>query len=140
MSPTVIWLIIGISLCSVEAVVPTAFIAAVMGISALMVAFLAQFIPVLGMQVGLWMIFSLLLVGLSRRFIRSGRPVKLDDTQAETLTDIPPGKVGRVQYEGCSWAAVCEDETAAIAPHQKVYVVARRGTTLIVMPEGVLRS
>jgi membrane protein implicated in regulation of membrane protease activity len=140
MSPTVIWLIIGVSLCGVEAVVPTSFIAAVMGVSALMVAFLARFIPVLGVQIGLWMVFSLLLVGVSRRFIRSGRSASLDDTQAETLTEILPGQVGRVQYEGCSWAAACEDETVAIAPHQKVYVVARRGTTLIVMPEGIIRS
>jgi membrane protein implicated in regulation of membrane protease activity len=140
MSPTVIWFMIGIGLCSVEAVVPTAFIAAVMGLSAFLVAAIARFIPILGVQVGLWMVFSLLLLGLSRRFVRPSRAVKLDDTQAETLTEIAPGKVGRVQYEGCSWAAECEDEAAAIAPQQKVYVVARRGTTLIVMPEGAIRE
>jgi membrane protein implicated in regulation of membrane protease activity len=118
---------------------PTAFIAAVMGLSALLVAAIARFIPILGVQVGLWMVFSLLLVWLSRRFVPLGRAAKFDATQAETLTEIAPGKAGRVQYEGSSWAAECEDETVAIAPQQKVYVVARRGTTLIVMPEGVLR-
>lgn len=139
MSPTLIWLMIGLGLCSVEAIMPTAFIAAVMGLSALLVAAITRFIPILGVQVGLWMVFSLLFVWLSRRFVSSGRAVKFDATQAETLTEISPGKAGRVQYEGCSWAAECEDESVAIAPHQKVYVVARRGTTLIVMPEGVIR-
>lgn len=134
MSPTVLWLILGIALCTIEAVVPTAFIAAVLGLSALIVGLLAPFIPTLGLQIGLWMLISLLLVWISRRFVRRGPAAKMDATQAETLTAIAPGKTGRVLYEGCSWAAQCEDEAATLAPQQTVYVVGRRGTTLIVMP------
>jgi membrane protein implicated in regulation of membrane protease activity len=40
-----------------------------------------------------------------------------------------------VLYEGNSWAARCESSTAPIPTGQKVYVVGRKGTTLIVMPE-----
>jgi membrane protein implicated in regulation of membrane protease activity len=139
MSPAVIWFFLGIILCSIEAVVPTAFIAAVMGLSALIIALLAPFIPTLGLQIGLWTVISLLLVWISRRFVRRSPAAKMDATQAETMTAIAPGKIGRVLYEGCSWAAQCDDETAEIAPQQKVYVVARRGTTLVVMPEDSIR-
>ncbi|WP_439648944.1 NfeD family protein [Leptolyngbya ohadii] len=50
-----------------------------------------------------------------------------------------PGQTGRVIYEGNSWQARCEDEGMTIAPNQRVYVVDRRGTTLIVIPESLLR-
>ena len=140
LTPTMIWLIVGVALCLVEVVVPTAFIACVMGISALLVAFVSSLIP-LNLQVVLWMGLSLALVLVSRRFVpRRGAAMKMDAIEAETLTEIPPGKTGRVRYEGNSWAAECEDEHLAIAPHQKVYVVARRGTTLIVLPEAMIRS
>jgi membrane protein implicated in regulation of membrane protease activity len=39
-----------------------------------------------------------------------------------------------VLYEGSSWQARCRDEALAIAPQQKVKVIDREGTTLIVMP------
>jgi membrane protein implicated in regulation of membrane protease activity len=139
LSPTVIWLLIGTGLCLTELVLPTAFVAFVMGISAFAVALVAGLIP-LNLQVALWALLSLVLVLLSRRLVRSRAAIKLDATEAETLTEIQPGKAGRVLYEGNSWAARCDDPTIAIAPHQKVYVVARKGTTLIVVPENLLHS
>lgn len=139
LTPTMIWLIAGTILCLVEFIVPTAFVACVMGISALIVAAVSPVIP-LGLQVALWMLLSLLLVFYSRRFIRQTKARKFDATEAETLTEIMPGKLGRVRYEGNSWAARCEDHEVTIAPNQKVYVVARKGTTLIVMPEHLLHS
>jgi membrane protein implicated in regulation of membrane protease activity len=57
----------------------------------------------------------------------------------ETLTEILPGQAGRVLYEGNSWRARCDDDKLSLAPGQKVYVVSREGTTLIVMPENILR-
>ncbi|UBF26639.1 NfeD family protein [Kovacikia minuta CCNUW1] len=139
LNPTLIWLLLGIGLCLIEFIVPTAFVASVMGISALIVAPLAHLIP-FSLQILLWMMLSLVLVLLSRRFVRQKAAKKLDATEAETLTEIPPGKSGRVLYEGNSWAARCEDHTLAIAPHQKVYVTGRQGTTLIVMPESLIHS
>ncbi|PSB26750.1 NfeD family protein [Stenomitos frigidus] len=137
LSPTVIWLLVGAILCLVELIVPTAFIAFVMGVSALVVAAASTVIP-LGLQVVLWMVLSLALVLYSRRLVRQKATRKLDATEAETMTEILPGKIGRVRYEGNSWAARCEDHTLTIAPNQKVYVVSRKGTTLSVMPEHLL--
>jgi membrane protein implicated in regulation of membrane protease activity len=139
LSPTVIWLLIGVALCLVEFVVPTAFVAAMMGISALLVAATAGLLP-LSLQIALWAVLSLGLVLASRRLVRTRASRTLDAVEAETLTEIPAGKSGRVLYEGNSWAAQCDDPGVAIAAHQKVYVVARRGTTLVVMPQNVLHS
>jgi len=140
LNPTMIWLLAGVVLCVTEFIIPTAFVALIMGMSAFAVAAVSPILP-FRLQVLLWMGVSLLLVLVSRRFLRSPRrAVTLDATEAETLTEIPPGKTGRALYEGNSWAALCDDPTLAIAPGQKVYVVRRQGTTLIVMPEHLLHS
>jgi len=137
LNPAVIWLLIGIGLCLVEFILPTAFVASVMGISAFVVALGSPWVP-FSLQILLWMVLSLVLVLLSRRFVRQKAAKKLDATEAETITEILPGKAGRVLYEGNSWAARCEDHSLTIAPNQRVYVVGRRGTTLIVMPESLI--
>ncbi|MBW4520232.1 MAG: NfeD family protein [Scytolyngbya sp. HA4215-MV1] len=139
LSPTVIWLVIGVVLCLFDVVLPTAFVASVMGISALLVAAVAVWLPV-NWQIILWVFLSIGMVWLSRRLVPKGTPMKLDATEAETLTEILPGKTGRVIYEGSSWAARCDDFKVAIAPQQRVYVVGRRGTTLIVVPEHLVHS
>lgn len=137
---TLFWLLLGAGLCSIELVLPTAFVAFVMGLSALLVAVVSPLLP-LGLQVALWMLLSAVGVFGSRRFIRPRSRMKsLDDVRAETLTEIAPGQAGRVMYEGNSWLARCEDEKLAIAPGQRVYVVRREGTTLVVLPENLLTS
>lgn len=134
MTPTVVWFIVGAGLCLVEFILPTAFIAFVLGISALFVAIVAHLLPI-GFQVVLWVILSIALILFSRRFVNRRAAFKLDATEAETLTEIRPGEVGRVCYEGNSWAARCESSNLDIPAGRRVYVVGRRGTTLIVMPE-----
>jgi len=111
----------------------------VMGLSALVVAAFSKVLP-LNLQVLLWMTLSLLAVLASRRLISRRAALKLDATEAETLTEILPGQPGRVLYEGNSWIARCETFDGTIAPHQKVYVVGRKGTTLIIVPEGLSHS
>lgn len=139
---TLIWLLAGAALCLTELFLPSAFVAFMMGISALIVALLSQFGLALWMQVIAWLLLSTLLVVLSRRFLQPRRrKSKIQDAvTAETLTEIPAGKTGRVLYEGNSWRALCDDEKLNIAVHQQVYVVRREGTTLIVMPDNLLRS
>jgi membrane protein implicated in regulation of membrane protease activity len=137
LNPTVLWLVVGTVLCLMELVLPTAFVAFVMGVSALFVAAIAHLVSI-NVQIVLWMGLSLGLVLFSRRFARQKSAVKLDATEAETLTEIPAGKSGRVLYEGNSWAARCEAHEVTIAPDQKVYVVGRKGTTLIVVPENLV--
>jgi len=139
LSPMTVWLLVGIALCLSEVVIPTAFIACVMGISALVVAMVSPFLP-LNLQVLLWMGLSALLVWVSRRFVRNRPERSMDAIEAETLTEILPGQVGRVLYEGNSWAAKCDDESVTIAPQERVYIVGRRGTTLMVMPQRLIHS
>lgn len=139
---TLVWLIAGAVLCLLELFLPTAFVAFMMGISALIVALVSVLIPQLSLQVILWLGLSTSFILLSRRFVpkaKKSRSIQ-DAVIAETLTAIAPGKEGRVIYEGNSWRARCEDKENAIAPSEKVYVVRREGTLLIVLPENVLDS
>lgn len=141
-SSTLLWLLAGAFLCSIELFLPTAFVAFMMGISAFIVALISLIFPQLAIQVFLWLALSTAFVLLSRRFLPSPRRItKIQDAvEAETLTEIAPGKEGRVLYEGNSWRARCADHQSAIAPDQRVYVVRREGTTLIVLPEHLLHS
>ncbi|NER00508.1 MAG: NfeD family protein [Cyanothece sp. SIO2G6] len=135
--PAVFWLIVGITLCVMEVILPTAFMEVVLGVSAILVSFVSLFVPSFGIQVAIWMILSLVLLVLVRRFLPKASAFKMDDSrEAQTLTSIPIGDAGRVLYEGGSWRARCGDETLAIAADEKVYVVARKGNTLVVVPQA----
>ena len=142
LSPSLLWLLAGAMLCSVELFVPTAFVAFMMGLSAFLVAIVAWMLPTaFPLQVVVWLFFSTALVFLSRRFLPHPRVSKtLDAKDAQTLTEIPAGQTGRVLYEGNSWRARCEDGMEAIAANQSVYVVRREGNTLIVVPRNLLHS
>ncbi|HAX74629.1 MAG TPA: hypothetical protein DCY88_02040 [Cyanobacteria bacterium UBA11372] len=142
LNPAIAWLVAGMLLCLVEAFVPTAFTAFAMGISAFLVAVVAKLFPkFLALQVGLWMVCSVASVYLTHRLMPKRKVTAIEDaTEAQTLTEILPGQTGRVLYEGNSWRARCGDDKCAIAPNQKVYVIGRQGTTLIVMPEHLLHS
>lgn len=142
-SLTLMWLIAGAVLCLTELFLPSAFVAFIMGISAFVVALLSQLgLGSLWLQILIWLLLSTALVIVSRRFLQPRRrKSKIQDaTIAETLTEIPAGQTGRVLYEGNSWRAQCDDSKLNLASHQKVYVVRREGTTLIVMPEYLLDS
>jgi membrane protein implicated in regulation of membrane protease activity len=141
-SYTLIWLLAGSVLCLMELFLPSAFVEFMMGISAFIVALLSLVsFESLWLQVAAWLLLSTVLIVLSRRFLQPRRrKSKMPDTVlAETLTEIPAGETGRVLYEGNSWRAQCDDEKLSVAPHQRVYVVRREGTTLIVMPDYLLR-
>ncbi|BAZ51858.1 NfeD family protein [Nostoc ellipsosporum NOK] len=141
-SSTLIWLLAGGVLCLMELFLPSAFVAFIMGISAFVVALLSLVGLSIWLQVTLWLLLSVVLFVLSRRFLQPRRrKSKIQDAViAETLTEIPAGQAGRVLYEGNSWRAKCDDDKLSIAPDQRVYVVRREGTTLIVMPENLLHS
>ena len=134
--PVIFWFTAGITLCVIEVVLPTAFMEVILGISAIIVAGISLFVPSFGIQVAIWMALSLILVVLVRRFLPKPTSFSMmdDSRDAKTLTSIPPGDTGRVLYEGGSWQARCGDKTLAIAANQKVYVVARKGNTLVVVP------
>jgi membrane protein implicated in regulation of membrane protease activity len=130
------WVGLGLVLCVLELIFPTAFVELVMGLSAILVAFVSLLLPHFGLQVLLWMVVSLVSVLLVRRYLPRKVPKILQESvEATTLTAIAPGEKGRVLYEGSPWAATCVDPTIEIAPNIKVMVVGREGTTLVVMPE-----
>lgn len=140
MSPSQVWLIIGIAFLITELLVPlpTFLIAGAMGIAALVVAAIALILPIPALQIVVWMVFSGLLVNLSRRFIPKDSRQLQEAQEGITIAEIPAGKTGRVQHEGVSWKAKCDDPHLAIAAQQKVIILRREGTTLIVVPENWL--
>ncbi len=142
-NPFLFWLLFGSALCLVEVFVPVAFVSFVMGLSALAVAVLIRFVPFFdlsfGLQVVVWLAISAAAIFWSRRFAQqSTGPTMRDPTEGETLTEIPPGETGRVRYKGNSWRACCDDREISIPANQRVYIVRRQGTTLIVMPEHLV--
>jgi membrane protein implicated in regulation of membrane protease activity len=141
MNYALFWLIIGAVLCLMELFLPTAFVESTLGVSAFVVALVALVLPSFNLQIGLWIVLSLIFIFLLRRFVPKRTPYVLQDsTEARTTTAIAPGETGRVLYEGNSWQARCDDEWATIAANQPVVVVRRKGNTLYVMPESAVRE
>jgi membrane protein implicated in regulation of membrane protease activity len=141
MSLPLIWLIAGVVLCVMEFTLPTAFVEFTMGFSAIIVALIALVVPSLAIQIALWMVLSVLFIILLRRFVPN-KPARVleESKEARTMTEILPGEVGRVLYEGNSWSARCDDYDQAIAPNQLVYVIGRKGNILLIMPETSLKA
>lgn len=145
LTPSQVWLIIGLALCVIELLVPlpTMLIAGAMGLAAILAAAIAFLLPnvlPMALQILAWMLISGILINLSRRFIPRDSHQLQEASGGFTLTEIPAGQTGRVQHEGVSWKARCDDPQIAIAANQKVIVVRRQGTTLIVVPESWLDS
>ena len=140
--PSQVWLIIGMALCVIELLVPlpTFLIAGATGIAAIFVAAIALILPIPALQILVWMLISGLLVRFSRRFIPRDSHQLKEASEGFTLTEIPAGQTGRVQHEGVSWKAKCDDPQIEIAAQQKVIVLRRQGTMLIVIPENWLNN
>jgi len=85
-----------------------------------------------------WMGISLaLIIWVRPGLIERKKFVIPNATEAKTITEILPGKTGRVIYEGSYWKACCADKKVAIAANQKVSVLRREGNTLIIAPENL---
>ena len=135
MTPALVWVIIGVVLCLMELLIPTAFLESALGLSAFAVALLSFVVPSPNYQVLLWVLISFLMFWALKRFIpNKTSPALREATEARTTTAIAPGQIGRVIYEGNSWQAKCSDENASVGPNQEVFVIERKGNTLIVMP------
>jgi membrane protein implicated in regulation of membrane protease activity len=130
-----IWFLIGFALCLLEALLPTAYVALVAGVAAMIVGFFTEILP-FGAQVVLWIGLSALGFVLSRRFVKRTPLKRFDAEEGKTLTEVPAGAIGRVLYEGNSWAAECEDPAIVIPAAMPVWVIGRRGTTLLIRPKG----
>mgnify|MGYP001800694679 FL=1 len=140
MNLAIFWILLGVALCVMELMIPTAFLESALGVSAFLVGILVLMLPVaFSWQVAMWMVLSLLMFWALRRFApRRQPPALMDATEARTITAILPGSSGRVIYEGNSWPACCSDQEVAIATNLTIIVVGRQGNTLIVKPESAL--
>ena len=135
---SLMWLLVGSGFCLLELATPIAFVSLVMGLSAFLVAPTSSWLP-FNFQVVLWMILSFGLFRVSQSFIRPrSQARKLDADYAYTMTEILPGETGRVNYEGQSWSAQLDDPTAHLPPKQKVRVIDRQGTLLIISHDSAL--
>lgn len=135
MNAALVWVIVGAVFCLMELLIPTAFIESALGVSAFLVALLTFVVPSPNIQIILWMAISVLMFWALKRFIPNDTASVLKEaTEARTTTAISPGKIGRVIYEGNSWQARCSDDKVSIEPDQEVFVVERKGNTLIVIP------
>lgn len=142
-SPSTSWFMVGILLLALELLVPlpTLLVAGAAGLGALVVAgVLAIGYIHVSLQIGLWLFSSGFFIWYSRRFIPKGTWKLKDAVEAVTITEIPPGQTGRVKYEGNSWKARCENTSLAIPTAEKVYVLRKEGTTLVVVPENWLNE
>ncbi len=135
MNNALIWVIIGVALCAMELLIPTAFVESALGVSAFVVALLSFVVPGWNYQIVLWMVISLLMFWALKRFVPNRTaPALREATEARTTTAIAPGETGRVIYEGNSWQARCQDNHVSIESNQEVFVVERKGNTLIIIP------
>lgn len=140
--PSQVWLLIGITLCVIELLIPlpTFLIAGALGVAAIFVAAITIVLPIPALQILAWMLISGMLVFASRKFIPKDSHQLQEASEGITLTAIPAGQTGRVQHEGVSWKARCDDPQIAIAEQQKVIILRRQGTTLIVVPSNWLNN
>lgn len=140
LNPTLFWIVTGIILCMTEFIYPTAFVSFMMGVAAMIVAIASLFLPHFTLLTGLWVVCTTGLIILSRRFFTPKSKVRIsgDDVEAKAISGIPAGTMGRVLYEGNSWQAKCADENRDIAPNEVVYIVEKKGNTLIVLPCNML--
>jgi membrane protein implicated in regulation of membrane protease activity len=92
-------------------------------------------------QIFYWMGVSLCFVIWIRPILIPRKKFTIQASEeAITLTEIIPGKPGRVLYEGSSWPASCANAENTIAAGQKVYVLRREGNTLIVASEAFFNN
>lgn len=128
------WLLSGFACLALGLVIPEPGLPA-MGLAAMITAIAALSIPSPPLQMLLWGGLSIVLSLLMKAMVPKESKQLSKSTEARVVTTIPPGGLGQVLYEGSLWKAHCHVTDMAIAPEQTVYVVGRRGTTLVVVPE-----
>lgn len=140
--PAQMWIMLGLVLILLEVVVPipTLFIAGAMGAAAILVGILYLLPLPPFIAIFLWLLLSCVFVWYSRRWVPKDSARLQESVDAVVMSPILRGEFGRVKYEGVSWKARCEDPRVEIGQNEKVYVLRREGTTLIVLPERWLLS
>lgn len=159
--PPVFWFLLGTLLCASDIfLMPKTipfnckYIVLMMGVSAWVTSFvLWQFARILGfnwrfamyedvgVQIVYWMGVSMAFIIWIRPMFHRRKSGQIEpEIEALTLTEILPGKVGRVLYEGTSWQARLEKYSSAIQPNEKVYVLRCEGNTLVVVSDALFHA
>lgn len=145
---TLFYLLLGIVLCIAEFLLPKniaqkyRYIALMTGIGSLLVWLqmwrklaITNYLTD-GLLVVYWGVICFsLVVWIRPIFFRSKTNKIKEADEAKTLTEILPGKMGKVLYEGGTWSALCKNCNEVISVNQKVYVIGREGNTLIIAPQ-----
>lgn len=161
-TPPWIWCLLGLGFCGLEVGLRHRishnyrYIALMLGLSCLVMAgMLWRAAAALGLtwrtlmvqegavnlQILYWMGLAFTaVVWIRPMFHRRRRSAPVPTTEAQTLTELKPGQIGRVIYEGCSWQACCENYPHAIEPQQRVFVLHREGNLLFMAPEDLWLS
>lgn len=142
-APELVWAILGLVFVFCEFFIP-GLVIAFFGVGALITALttLLHITPNLSLQLLVFMISSLALLGLLRKYVKrtflgSGKGVKdLPNFNIEIGKIVPvvefiqPGEVGgKVRYQGAPWSARAEEP---ISPGESVKIVGCDNLTLIV--------
>lgn len=145
LAPTLFWFAIAVILCLTELLLHKKlpsnfkFVPAIAGVISLLISlfvFSANIVPRFNYLIAYWMGLSAAsIIWVRPMFLKRTKFSDRDATEAKTMTEILPGKIGRVLYEGSLWQARCDDRTLQVPSNQTVYVLRREGNTLIVAPE-----
>ncbi len=133
------WLVIGLSLIGAELFIP-GLVAGSMGTAALIASALAWLSWPVWSQGLIWLGLSSGFAMLSRRLVPKTSTQIEDDKEARAVSFIPAGQVGRAAYLGSTWNARCSIPDVDIREGQDLFIVERKGNTLIVMPASLLHG
>ncbi|MEM6447496.1 MAG: NfeD family protein [Cyanobacteria bacterium J06642_2] len=133
-----LWFLLGIGLIVAEFFLP-GLVAGAIGLAALVAAGLAFIAPPI-VQMLAWVVLSGTFVWWGRRLVPKTASILEESREARSQSAIPAGEKGRVFYEGSIWNAKCSVEGLDIPANRELYVVERRGNTLLVLPTHLLQN
>lgn len=149
LSLALFWLALSICLCLLELFLPKTFrknfklVPLTSGICSFLLSlflFRANMVPPLKIQIAYWMgLSTACVIWIRPMFLKNKNSPIREATEARTISEILPGQIGEVLYEGSLWQATCDEHIEPIPANQKVYVLRREGNTLIVVPKKLFQ-
>ena len=137
---TIFWAVLGISLWVIEVFTP-GLIAGSIGTAALLMLLVGLPIASPALQFFVFALLSAAFIAISNRLVPKMHP-ELDSPfyreQVTVTTDILPGELGRVAFQGTTWSARCELSDLPLSVGTKVMIVGQKGNVLEVMPINML--
>ena len=141
MNAGILWLAVGIIFVIVEA--STVSLVSIWFAGGALAAMLVSLVcPNIWVQIVVFLIVSLVLLGFTRKFFVGKLKTGKEKTNTDALigeigivtADIEPIKGGQVKINGLEWKAVVKDEGPVITKDSKVKIKAVEGVKLIVVP------